>query len=418
MVAQYLFVFTLARLAGPGNLGSFTLSYTIVQLLVIIALLGLDNLLTRQVAIAKAANDERKLYSAYQISIRTTILTSGVLSVLLFLLSSVIAEHVFHKPALTPSLQIIAISVPFFTSIVIHSSAFRGLKDMFGFTFYRTAIPIVNTMVLLISYYFNLSLLPVFGFTTATIMISFGYYFFWKKNIGTSNIHKVEKKDYQYMLKEALPMLVTGSIFFILNWIDNLFIGFFKTEADVGIYDTAFKIAASSAIILQAINAIQGPMFAEFKATNELKKLRNAVFRSNRLLFIFTLPITIFMLAFPKFLLGIFGSEFTSGALCLSVLAISNMISAICGSVGILLQMTGHQVAYNRIVMTAAIVSVALNILLIPKLGILGAALASSTAKIFQNVASSIVVYKKLKIFSVYIPWLTYSLVEKNNKAE
>ncbi|MBK9318295.1 MAG: oligosaccharide flippase family protein [Bacteroidetes bacterium] len=65
IITQYLFVFTVARLLGPGVLGSFTLSFTVLQLLSILGLLGLDNLLTRKVAAAKAGNrpDEIKKHS-------------------------------------------------------------------------------------------------------------------------------------------------------------------------------------------------------------------------------------------------------------------------------------------------------------------------------------------------------------------
>lgn len=416
MVAQYLFVYTLARLSGPGNLGTFTLSYTIIQLLVIIALLGLDNLLTRKVATATTENDPYSLKKSYHIAVRTTILFSIILSTLLFLLSPLIATDLFNKPGLTPSLQVISLSLPFFTSVVIHASAFRGIKNMFGFTFYRTAVPFINTLVLLLTYQLQLDLLPAVGFTMASIITAFGYAAGWKKNITTKETVLLKQKDYSSMVRESLPMLMTGSIFFILNWIDNLFIGFFKSESDVGIYDTAFKIATASAIILQAVNAIQAPVFAEFKANGNLRKLRQSVFQSNRLLFLLTLPLTLIILLIPEFLLGIFGHQFKDGAVCLSILAISNMLSAICGSVGILLQMTGYQSIYNKIIMVAAGLSIVLNLTLIPVWGITGAAIASSVAKIFQNLAASFVVYKKLGIFSIYIPGVTSKILQRKNQ--
>lgn len=416
MVAQYLFVYTLARLSGPGTLGTFTLSYTVIQLLVILSLLGLDNLLTRKVATASAVNDPTSLRKAYQIAVRTSIISSVLISTLLFFLSPLLAENIFRKPGLTSSLQIISISLPFFTSVVIHASAFRGIKNMFGFTFYKTTIPIINTLVLLLSYYLQLDLLPAVGFTMASILTAFGYAAGWKKKLTHTGTIEYQQRDYSTMLRESLPMLMTGSIFFILNWIDNLFIGYFRNESDVGIYDTAFKIATASAIILQAVNAIQAPVFAEYKAGGDLRKLRQSVFQSNRLLFLLTLPLTLLILAMPEFLLGIFGSEFKAGAMCLSILAVSNMLSAICGSVGILLQMTGYQNIYNKIIMAAAGLSIVLNLLLIPVWGITGAAIASSAAKIFQNLGASFVVYKKLGIFSVYIPWLTNKILQRKNQ--
>ena len=155
---------------------------------------------------------------------------------------------------------------------------------------------------------------------------------------------------------------------------------------------------------------------AEFKANGNLRKLRQSVFQSNRLLFLLTLPLTLIILLIPEFLLGIFGHQFKDGAVCLSILAISNMLSAICGSVGILLQMTGYQSIYNKIIMVAAGLSIVLNLTLIPVWGITGAAIASSAAKIFQNLAASFVVYKKLGIFSIYIPGVTSKILQRKNQ--
>ena len=66
--------------------------------------------------------------------------------------------------------------------------------------------------------------------------------------------------------------------------------------------------------------------------------------------------------------------------------------------------------------MAAAGLSIVLNLLLIPVWGITGAAIASSAAKIFQNLGASFVVYKKLGIFSVYIPWLTNKILQRKNQ--
>lgn len=416
MAAQYLFVYTLARLAGPAQLGLFTLAYTLLQLLVILALLGLDNLLTRQIATANTTGDLQGRTASYRIALRTSLLAAVALSLLLFSTADWLAVAVFNKPDLTDSLRIISLSLPFFTSMVLHAAAFRGDKNMFGFTFYRTVIPLLNTLVVLTAHFLQVKLLPVAGFTMAVIITSFGYRYVWKKNNHTTAPVITEQHHYRSMLAESLPMLMTGSIFFILNWIDNLFIGYFKTEAEVGIYDTAFKLATIGAILLQAVNAIQGPVFAEFKASGDLRQLRRSVFESNRLLFLLTLPLTALLLAIPEWLLGLFGAEFKAGAQCLIILAIGHLLSALCGSVGMLLQMTGHQRTYNKIIVVAAGLSILLNILLIPGWGIMGAAIASSAARIFQNITSAIAVYKKLSIFPIYIPWFTHTMLKRTNK--
>jgi len=199
-------------------------------------------------------------------------------------------------------------------------------------------------------------------------------------------------------------MMLTGSIFFILGWTDNLILGIFRSEEEVGMYDTAFKIAAASAIVLLAMNAIQAPSFAELHSKGDNKRLKNYVFNSTRLIFYATLPITLLILIFPVQILSIFGPAFSYAWPALCIMAIGNFVNCITGSVGILLQMTGHQRSYNKIITSTAIGSIALNILLIPYWGITGAAISSAIAKIFQNLASVIYAYRKMNIVSIYLP--------------
>lgn len=404
MVAQYLFVLAVARLLGPGALGSFTLSFTVLQLLSILGLLGMDNLLTRKVAAAKAGNRSDEIKRSYQTAVKITTISSLILSTILFFTSEEIAVHLFHKPQLAQHLRMMSFALAPFVLINIHAAAFRGMKNMIGFTLFRAIIPLLNVLFILISWYTSILVSPAMGYMFSCLIVLIFYYIIWKKYNASEFAGKVESDSWKDSVKESLPMMITGSIFFILNWIDNLVIGIYRTEAEVGFYDTAFKIASASAIILMAVNAIQGPTFAEYHSQNDLSKLRRSMYSSTRLLFCATIPFTILIMAFPAWILSLFGNEFAQAETALIILVIGNFISSITGSVGILLQMTGHQHQYNKIIMTAALTSIGLNIFLVPKMGITGAAIASTAAKIIQNLGGSFYVYKKFGFLSIYIP--------------
>ncbi|MBK9638980.1 MAG: polysaccharide biosynthesis C-terminal domain-containing protein [Bacteroidetes bacterium] len=130
------------------------------------------------------------------------------------------------------------------------------------------------------------------------------------------------------------------------------------------------------------------------------------------MLFYATLPFTLLICIFPDWILSFFGSDFKQASTALIILSIGNFFSSITGSVGILLQMTGHQKSYNNIILCAAITSIILNIILVPRIGITGAAISSAIAKIIQNLAGSIYVYKKFGFLSIYLPGIT-----RNNKS-
>lgn len=407
MITQYLFIYTVAHLLGPGQLGAYTLSFTVVQLVSILALMGLDNLLIRKVAAGRAAENRVMVKEAYVVSRKVTAISSVLLALMLYFLSPLIAEQVFHKPWMAQNLSIASIALPPFTWIVLHAGAFRGSKNMIGFTLFKTIIPLINAILILVAYYSGAEkFTPIMGFTFTVFMVSAGYVIVWKRFSKLDDVSFTPAYTWQQMVNEALPMMITGSIFFILNWVDNIVIGIFQTEAEVGIYDTAFKISSASAAILMAVNAIQAPTFAEIHSQQDHQRLRRYVYRSTRLLFYATAPLTVLLLAFPELILSIFGKGFTSGSDALQILAIGNFVNCITGSVGILLMMTGYQVQYNRIIMAAAALGILLNVVLVPLIGIEGAAWSSTIAKIFWNLGAVIYVYRKLGIVSIYLPGL------------
>ncbi len=409
MITQYLFVFVVARMLGPTALGSFTLSFTVLQLLAILGLLGLDNLLTRKVAAAKAADRPEDIKSAFITSIKITAISAVLLSFFLFIAAEYLANTVFHKPQLATHLKVMCFALAPFVFINIHAAAFRGMKNMIGFTLYKAIIPLFNVAFIFIGYYSALNISPTLGYMISCMLVMILYVIAWNKYSRLKTVEVIETTSMKEMALESLPMMITGSIFFILNWIDNLVIGIFRTELEVGLYDTAFKIASASAIILMAINAIQGPTFAEYHSKNDLSKLRESIFSSTKMLFYATLPFTILIIIFPEWILSFFGKEFEQASTALIILSIGNFFSSITGSVGILLQMTGHQKPYNTIILFAAFTSIILNIILVPRIGITGAAIASAAAKIIQNFAGCLYVYKKFGFLSIYIPGFTES---------
>jgi len=206
------------------------------------------------------------------------------------------------------------------------------------------------------------------------------------------------------MLSESLPMMLTGSMIFIMGWTDNIILGIFRSSEEVGMYDAAFRLSTLSAVVLFAINAIQAPVFSELYHKKEMGRLQQIINKSNRLLFFTSLPLTLILCVFPNQILGFLGEGFKGAWLALIFLSIGNFVNSITGSVGILLQMSGHQKQYNNIITSTAIGSIVLNLFLIPTYGLLGAAVTSAGAKIIQNLLSVMYAKKYLGVLSIYLP--------------
>ena len=86
-------------------------------------------------------------------------------------------------------------------------------------------------------------------------------------------------------------------------------------------------------------------------------------------------------------MLSIFGSDFVAGYAALVVLAGAQLLDSTAASVSSCLAMTKYQRFNVLNILVMAVVSVALNVILIPRMGILGAGIATGTAIALVNVA-------------------------------
>jgi O-antigen/teichoic acid export membrane protein len=98
-----------------------------------------------------------------------------------------------------------------------------------------------------------------------------------------------------------------------------------------------------------------------------------------------TWPFYILVAIYASTLLGLFGSEYEIGAAAVVVLSISVLVGAGFGPVDILLVMMGKSSWSLWNTAAALAVNIALNLLLIPRIGIIGAAISLATSRIVAN---------------------------------
>ncbi len=83
--------------------------------------------------------------------------------------------------------------------------------------------------------------------------------------------------------------------------------------------------------------------------------------------------------------MSLFGPEFATGASVLLVLVAGHGINVMTGPVGTVLVMTGHEKIMRNNVLAAAAVNIGLNLVLVPRMGALGAAVATAASLALVN---------------------------------
>jgi O-antigen/teichoic acid export membrane protein len=97
-------------------------------------------------------------------------------------------------------------------------------------------------------------------------------------------------------------------------------------------------------------------------------------------------------------LLSFFSPELAPYAGVLRVLALGQVVNALCGPVMYLLNMTGHEQSARQTMTVAALANAVANLALIPALGVAGAAWATSSTMVLWNVWALVAVYRKTGI--------------------
>jgi O-antigen/teichoic acid export membrane protein len=244
-------------------------------------------------------------------------------------------------------------------------------------------------------------LLPLYSLYGAIIVTSILSAITVYKNISTKLSPPLKTFTRKELISTSLPMLVITVASFILGNIGLFFLEMFTTTEQVGVFSIAFKISLVAGMILMVINTIAAPKFSEMYWSNELDNLQKILFFTSKLNFIFSFIPAAIIIIFSKQILSIFGAEFVQGQIILIILTIEQFINASTGSAGLLLNMAGQQSIAQKIIVFTLIISVTLNIILIPLYGMYGASLCILASSVFMRLSNVYYVKKKLGMNTV-----------------
>jgi len=394
--AHLLLRIVLGRELGPSGLGLYTLVFTIYMFGMQFAAFGIGAALTKY--IAQYHDDQTKIQKFVTSGVVGSLFSGSVIGILLYLFSGTISIQFFHVPEMTGFLRITAFCFPFIALQKAVIGALNGLRKMKLFA----VINIVqNVAVLMITVILVLWLEmgvsgAILGFILPTISIGL--------------ISLVVVKDYfttslelmNTILKEiswfGFYVVLSNSIGMVNTQIDSLLIGRFMSEIEVGYYAVAIMFMQGIGLLPQAIQRVTTPTIATYYGKKEFEKIRSLIKITVIKIFVITLCMSAFLAISGKFLIAIiFTEEFLPSYTPMLILLVGYTIYSAFVSIGACFASVGKvQIAF-RINLLCAILNILLNIILIPKFGLVGAASATSISLIFTMAINLRFIYKYFK---------------------
>lgn len=202
----------------------------------------------------------------------------------------------------------------------------------------------------------------------------------------------------------SVPIFLIESFFFMLTNADVLMVGAFMKPEDVAVYFATTKTLALVHFVYFAVKAGVAQRYARF-THGERDKLAPFARATVSWTFWPSLAMAVVVLALGKPMLMLFGPGFDAGYPLLFLLVAGVVVRAAVGPCESLLTMSGHQNVCALIYGLALAVSVVLSMLLIPAIGLWGAAIATATAALFEATVLSFTVWRRLGIsMAVFLP--------------
>jgi O-antigen/teichoic acid export membrane protein len=165
-----------------------------------------------------------------------------------------------------------------------------------------------------------------------------------------------------------------------------------------------FTIVANAIFI--AFGTIFSPMVSDLDAAEQHDHLARLYKAVSRWIFTIGVPVFLAQVLFGEALLSTFGRGFDEGRLALTLLAVGQLANYASGAATNVLTMTGRARANLVFTVVHLVVTVALNLLLIPPFGLVGAAVANGVAMSSVNAALTGWVYREVGMHPYNRGWL------------
>ncbi|WP_217702839.1 oligosaccharide flippase family protein [Pseudoalteromonas sp. HF66] len=386
----FIFNLIIARGLGAEQSGYFFLALAVAMLLSAVSRLGFDNTVLR----FTSANAEcgYTVKAILNFALKYVLPVASLFTLSTYYVAPWAAENIFNKPGLATSLQFIAPAIVGLSIVFLVAMSLQARHKLIA------SIPCQNIAHLMLCG----AAVVVFSADSAStaalyLSLSLGVtssFFYWLniKNLNNNG----EKPDPKKLWHSARPNWVIIIMSQAVQWSAPIIIGVFLVAEQVAFFSVAQRIALLTSFILMAVNLVVAPKFSAFHAKGDDVGIRKTALFSVRLLVLSALPIVLFMLLFPEFLMGLFGEEFRQGALILQILVLGQAVNVVTGSVGYLLMMSGHE-RDMRLVTLISGFGVLISVPVFTKLfGAVGAASATAFFVSLQNLLAVYFVKKRL----------------------
>jgi O-antigen/teichoic acid export membrane protein len=197
-------------------------------------------------------------------------------------------------------------------------------------------------------------------------------------------------------LIEAFPLLGAGIAFSVNSQVDMILLGILKGPEYTAIYQVGTKAASVLVIALSSLSVVYQPLLSRAYFAGDLDDVKMKSASISRIALAVAMVCAIIFIPLRNVIIEIiFGHAYIEAGQVMVILIMARLVNSSVGAVGPYLSMTQKGKLLFAGLAVESVTNVALNLLLIPSYGYVGAAVATGASMVLMNVSMAFYIKKK-----------------------
>lgn len=383
-----------ARYLGPSNYGIITYGASLITLASTVAKLGLDAVIIKR--LTDRPDDEGEI-------VGSALFLRSVASLLMCLTLNLIV-YLTHtdEPILRIVIALQSLSIIFNVYEIIVFS-FQA-KLMYRYS--CLTVIIATTVASLWKIYLAIAKSSIVLFATPTIVqsvLSFFIVFYFYKNVSKYKL-SISLDEAKSAFKSGYHLLLSAIAVTVYTQIDKIMINSFLDSKAVGIYSAATVLAMLWEFIPQSIISTFRTIIYESK--NDEKSFNHVMVQISTIIFWMSITVIVCYFLLGKLMIQIvYGQAYVDALIPLKIIVLSTGFAMFSTLRGVWMIANGVEKYDKFCVVWGSITNFLLNILFIPKFGIVGAAITTLIAQLVNGVIATFF-YKETRSYLVYLRYV------------
>jgi O-antigen/teichoic acid export membrane protein len=366
-----------ARVLGTNGYGVFSYAITLAGFLTLFMDPGINGILMRDAA--RADEEEKRKIFGTMLAMKLVLLAIGV-AVIIF-----IAPLFSTLPGAKLLLPIVALVLALDTLREFFFSLIRAMEKM---QWEAGIFLLTNVGIVVFGF--------IFLYLSATAR-SFAWGYVAGDAVGTVvaliTLRNYFKNVFSYfssklvmpILKAAWPFAISGALGMLFTNTDILIISWMGTASDVGIYSAAIRVIQTLYLVPGIIQFSTLPVLSRL-AKKDDAKFRIVLERTLAVVFLASIPLVVGGMIFGTSIMGlVFGIPYRAGGLSFKILMATLLFDFPASIIINALFAYDHQKSLVVSSALGGVLNVGFDLLLIPKFGIAGSAVATLIAQFVNN---------------------------------